>query len=614
MTSASFSPDGTRIVSGSSDTVVRVWDAVTGVIVTRLKGHSKGVLSVAVTPDGSSLVSGSADRTIRVWDAESGTAVATFKGHSGAVKSVALSPDGSRVASGSEDKTVILWDTATGAIISTLRGHADAVTSVSFAPDAIRIASTSRDRTIRLWDTLTGALIGTLKGHTDSVTSVKFSPDGSCLASGSEDRTIRLWDTASATTLTTFSGHSNDVTAVSFSPDQLFILSGSKDQTIRVWDIPSGASKMTLRGHSGSVTSVEFSPDGARIVSASEDSTIRLWDSNITPGDPLERHAGAVASLSFSPDGKLIASGSADGSVKIWKAVDGGVIHTFSGKPIRKGGDQDLEGIEFQEHTERDGRPVTEGTKDPYAGPSNAPSKPVVRCLAFSLDGSLLAAGSDEAISIWDPTTGQDVATLTAGPFIASAIAFSHDGKRVICGSEDGKVHLWDVRSHTLFPMPHVHSDKILTVQFSPDGTRSASASEGGSIIIWDAISDASTSPHLFTLEGHSAPVTSITFSDDGLRLTSISINERCTWDVATGKNLQTETAEDQGFLTTSSHPQFELKGDRLYRRDKTGEKVFICIIPASFKVLMSDSFTTDKSCVALGCEDGRLLVLSVAL
>jgi WD40 repeat protein len=67
----SFSPDGKRIVSGSSDNTLKVWDAQTGQETLTLKGHYDRVLSVSFSPDGKRIVSGSYDKTLKVWDISS---------------------------------------------------------------------------------------------------------------------------------------------------------------------------------------------------------------------------------------------------------------------------------------------------------------------------------------------------------------------------------------------------------------------------------------------------------------------------------------------------------------------------------------------------------------
>src|SRR5262249_41635743 len=95
--SVAVMPDSGRIVSGSADNTVRIWDAKTFVELAQLKGHEGSVLSVAVTPDGSRIISGSADKTVRVWDAKTFVELAQLKGHERSVLSVAVTPDGSRI-------------------------------------------------------------------------------------------------------------------------------------------------------------------------------------------------------------------------------------------------------------------------------------------------------------------------------------------------------------------------------------------------------------------------------------------------------------------------------------------------------------------------------------
>ena len=243
---------------------------------TFLRGHKGNVDSVAFSPDGTRLASGSADKKIILWDTKTGKALQTLEGHKKSVLSVAFSPDGARLASASADHTIILWDAKSGKALQTLEGHKDSVGSVAFSPDGARLASASVE--IILWDAKTGKALQTLEGHENPALNVAFSPDGARLASGSLDHTIILWDAKSGKALQTLEGHKDYVGSVAFSPDGARLASGSADDTIILWDAKSGKALQTLKGHVNFVLSVAFSPDGTRLASGSHDKTIILWD------------------------------------------------------------------------------------------------------------------------------------------------------------------------------------------------------------------------------------------------------------------------------------------------------------------------------------------------
>ena len=187
---------GFRVPPNLRATTEVLWDPA---LVT-LSGHTKGVTSVAFSLDGKKIVSGSHDKTLRVWDAESGSSIlGPLLGHTNWVTSVAFSPDGNKIVSGSDDKTLRVWDAESGSIIlGPLLGHTNWVTSVAFSPDGNKIVSGSDDNTLCVWDAESGStILGLLVGHTNWVASVAFSPDGKKIVSGSDDKALCVWDAKS---------------------------------------------------------------------------------------------------------------------------------------------------------------------------------------------------------------------------------------------------------------------------------------------------------------------------------------------------------------------------------------------------------------------------------
>jgi hypothetical protein len=116
-----FRPDGKRIVSGSDDNTLKVWDAENGQEVLTLKGHTESVEGVAYSPDGKRLVSGSHDNTLKVWDAEKDQEILTLKGHTSSVEGVTYSPDGKRISGKDATGKVLTWDATTGQLLPDAR-------------------------------------------------------------------------------------------------------------------------------------------------------------------------------------------------------------------------------------------------------------------------------------------------------------------------------------------------------------------------------------------------------------------------------------------------------------------------------------------------------------
>ncbi|KAF7363089.1 WD40 repeat-like protein [Mycena venus] len=326
--SVAFSPDGEHIVSGGNDIVV--WNSQTGMLVARpIRGHSDPVNSVAFSPDGQRIVSGSADHTIRIWDAQAlGVEQVESEGHSDTVWSVAFSPDGEQIVSGSKDGTSlcqskrVLFTASLSRPMERTSPRGPLIPQYLYGMhklgifDGERIASGSSDTMICVWNTRTGVLVaGPFEGHSKAVRCVAFSPDGRRIASGSYDTTVCVWDSRTGTVIAGPFHHRKRVTGIAFSPDGERIVSGCEDGNVCVWNSQTGVILLTLPKCRMGIYCVAFSPDGEMIASGSIDETVRLWPAKIS----VQGHGGAVHSIAFSSDGGRLVSGSKDRTIRIIK-------------------------------------------------------------------------------------------------------------------------------------------------------------------------------------------------------------------------------------------------------------------------------------------------------
>ncbi|EUC53950.1 vegetative incompatibility protein HET-E-1, putative [Rhizoctonia solani AG-3 Rhs1AP] len=517
-----YSHDGAHIISGSKDCTICVWDAYSGQSVfAPLVGHTGYITSLAISSNNTRIVSGSQDCTIRIWDMQNGRLVFDpITGHS-IVYSVAFSPNDSFIVSCSQDRTVRVWDSHTGQSFLSTSSLRNSVHSMAISPDSTCVATGLSDGTIQIWDIISGkALYELSTGSMYEVDTLAYSSDGTRIISHSRSEWILcLFDAQNTTVpLNSLHGHTQPINSIDISPNGERIVSGSDDKTVCVWDPSTGQLVLgPLTGHMDWVHIVRYSPVGNRLLSCSSDGTLRQWDAQTgdclevnnpivdtsTPRYPHDR--SMFVSAAYSPDGNLIAAISRSEYVCLWSSRTG----ERALRPMKGEGD----GLSVQ----------------------------------FSIDGAALLTGwQDGAVRIWDVQSGQlvsstrsqDVRYLSAFAFspdcsynvilescsthwhcgpdmyqritqtgartpwsfkgnrsALSSIQFSRDGSRIVSGSDDGTVQIWDAKTGvSIFDSLKGYAGWIKSVAYSPNRTYVAS-SQDKSIRIWDVSTQPDSSP-----------------------------------------------------------------------------------------------------------------------
>ncbi|KAF8667726.1 WD domain, G-beta repeat [Rhizoctonia solani] len=527
-----FSPDGSRVACGTRGGSVHIHALHGGATsLGPLKGHTREVTSIAFSPDGLHLASASEENTVKVWDVRTGQTVGEpFEEHSSYVLSVCYSPDGSCFALASSDNFIQVRDVSSGTKApKPLLIHTPYPQSIAPSPSGAFIASGSEDNAIRVYDARTGQIVlGPLEGHTTWVISVIFSPDSARLYSYSFDGTVRIWnvqDLGAPYALPRAPVLSWAVCCIRYSHSGVRLVSGSLDGTLHVWDVKTGELAIEpLRGHQKAALSVDYSHSDVYIVSGSSDGTVRIWDA-LSGGDihgPIEGHIDRVRCVRFSPDDSCIASGSDDGTVKIWDVASGQQIvelfradesHVIRSVDFSPDGQQVAFGYGYDPDLGKSEDPlygairvVDRFTGDTVVGPIDAHDD-FVASIEFSTNGMRLVSGSyDTSVRIWDVQTGEllvacdeddddtHIDDYRAHCDEVNSVSFSPNGHYVASGSDDYTVCIWDAENGNLIFGPlRGHTSSVYCVQFSPDSSYVASCSQDGTIRFWSLASCATS-------------------------------------------------------------------------------------------------------------------------
>jgi WD40 repeat protein len=396
--------DESKIVSGSYDKTIKIWNGKTGELLETLEGHPKGVVSVSWNHDSSKILSGSEDGTINIWNGMTFGWLMTLKAGA-SLYSVSWNHDCSRISSASSSDDIHgirlrTWNAVTGDVpFPDLLLNSKKIGCVSWNHDGSQLLSGTQENNIKIWNAFTGELWKTLKGHTDLVTSASWNHDNTRVVSGSAGRdcTIKIWDVVTGVLLHTWKGHSHQIDSVVWNRDSSKILSGSWDKTIIIWN----AETEELVGFVAETSnnSLAWSQDESRIVSGSRHGTVQVWKGWKTQ-TRKKLSSRTLSSLSnWNPvDNQRILSGYEDGTIRVWNGVNGELLNTWGG------------------HSDK------------------------VTSIVWNHGGTRIASGSkDKTVKIWDGVTYELLMTLEGHSDPIDRISWNSDDSRIISVSNDDR-------------------------------------------------------------------------------------------------------------------------------------------------------------------------------
>ena len=287
----SFFDNDQKFVAAGDDCCLSGWNVDERRCIFKLKGHEAPVKACAASQTSSKIVSGSWDRTVRIWDGSTTNCLWTLQ-HEALVLGVSFSEESSLITVCCDDKLTKVWDMRTFNNVITLSGHENSVTCC--AQNNFTLATGSLDKTVRLSDMRSGNTLLSLTGHTSAVSAVDISSDGYKLCSGSWDKTVRVWDVHAGTYRTqgprVMYEHEGCVSSCKFVEDNQKIVSAGFDKTVIIWDALATKKRHQIRAHSSWINDIAMTADGKWLLSCSKDRTIRMWNVENADKMPVVLH------------------------------------------------------------------------------------------------------------------------------------------------------------------------------------------------------------------------------------------------------------------------------------------------------------------------------------